>query len=200
MIRNLHLKHIVLTTVTRDDLTDGGASHFVKVIEAIRALGQKEITIECLISDLQGNNNALHLILDAKPDILNHNVETVPRLYPDVRPQADYNRSLGIIFETRKYAPDLMTKSGIMVGLGETQDEVIQVMSDLRHHGCDILTIGQYLAPTKKHYPVAEYIHPNTFEFYRKEGKKMGFTHVESGPLVRSSYHAERAREYMKSS
>jgi lipoyl synthase len=196
--RDLQLKHIVLTTVTRDDLPDGGASHFVNTIKEIRKNCMNEITIECLISDLQGNKDALHIILDAKPDILNHNIETVPRLYPAVRPQAIYERSLGIISETRKYSPGLLTKSGIMVGLGETKDEVIQVMSDLRNSGCDILTIGQYLAPTRQHYPVAEYVHPDTFEFYREEGKKMGFLHVESGPLVRSSYHAEKARAYMK--
>jgi lipoyl synthase len=197
MSRDLNLKHIVLTTVTRDDLPDGGASHFVKVIREIRAKCKAEVTIEVLISDLQGNWNALHIILDAQPNILNHNVETVPRLYSVIRPQADYKRSLGVISETRKYAPGLMTKSGLMVGLGEKQDEVLQVMFDLREKGCDILTIGQYLAPTRKHHPVVEYVHPDRFEFYREEGKKMGFLHVESGPLVRSSYHAEKARLYM---
>lgn len=197
--RDLKLKHIVLTMVTRDDLADGGASHIIEVIRQIRLNCGKDITIEVLISDLQGNLQALHSILDAKPDILNHNVETVPRLYPDVRPQAEYHRSLAVISETRKYAPDMLTKSGLMVGLGETKEEVLQVMQDLHTHGCDILTIGQYLAPTRKHYPVAEYIHPDVFAFYHDEGKKMGFLHVESGPLVRSSYHAEKARSYMKS-
>ncbi|HNX00023.1 MAG TPA: lipoyl synthase [Candidatus Cloacimonadota bacterium] len=200
MSHDLKLKHIVLTMVSRDDISDGGASHIVEVIQHIREYCGHDITIEVLISDLQGNKEALHSILDAKPDILNHNVETVPRLYSAVRPQADYQRSLGVISETRNYAPELMTKSGIMVGLGETKDEVLQVMRDLHAHGCDLLTIGQYLAPTKKHYPVAEYIHPDIFTYYHDEGKKMGFMHVESGPLVRSSYHAEKARIYMKSS
>ncbi len=199
MSRILQLKHIVLTTVTRDDLPDGGASHFVKVMNEIRSNCKIETTIEVLISDLQGDMTALHTILDAHPDILNHNIETISRLYPAVRPQANYQRSLGVISETRRYVPGLMTKSGMMVGLGENQEEVIQVMSDLRKSGCDILTIGQYIAPTKHHYPVVEYVHPDVFEFYREEGKKMGFLHVESGPLVRSSYHAEKAREYMKS-
>ncbi len=193
-IAQLKLRHVVLTTVTRDDLPDGGAAHFVAVMTAIR----KQITentpaIEVLISDLQGNWDALQQIIDARPQVINHNVETVPRLYPEVRPEADFARSVDLLQRVKTQNPDILTKSGIMVGLGETPAEVIQVMESLRAAGVNLLTIGQYLAPSQKHHPVVEYIHPDQFLAYKKAGEAMGFAHVASGPLVRSSYHAGEA-------
>jgi len=197
-IAQLKLRHVVLTTVTRDDLPDGGAAHFVAVMTAIR----KQITentpaIEVLISDLQGNWDALQQIIDARPQVINHNVETVPRLYPEVRPEADFARSVELLQRVNRQNPDILTKSGIMVGLGETPAEVIEVMESLRAAGVNLLTIGQYLAPSPKHHPVVEYIHPDQFLAYKKAGEAMGFAHVASGPLVRSSYHAGEA--YLKS-
>jgi len=193
-IAQLKLRHVVLTTVTRDDLPDGGAAHFVAVMTAIR----KQITentpaIEVLISDLQGNWDALQQIIDARPQVINHNVETVPRLYPEVRPEADFARSVELLQRVNRQNPDILTKSGIMVGLGETPAEVIEVMESLRAAGVNLLTIGQYLAPSPKHHPVVEYIHPDQFLAYKKAGEAMGFAHVASGPLVRSSYHAGEA-------
>ncbi|MBN1326983.1 MAG: lipoyl synthase [Candidatus Cloacimonetes bacterium] len=196
--RELDLKHIVITTVTRDDLEDGGAGQFVRVIEEIRNHCEPDVTIEVLISDLQGRWNDLKKILKAGPDILNHNLETVRRLYPEVRPLADYDRSLHLLGEARKFNPSLLTKSGFMVGLGETCAEINDLLTDLRSQDVDILTIGQYLAPSKKHYPVAEYIRPDVFAEYRQAALRIGFKIVESGPLVRSSYHAERARKILK--
>ncbi len=195
-VAKLGLRHVVLTTVTRDDLPDGGASHFVRVIEAIRATGQaagRTPAIEVLISDLQGNWDALAEIIAARPEVINHNVETVPRLYPEVRPQAVFARSVELLARVKQANPDILTKSGIMVGLGETTEEVQEVMRELRAAGCDLLTIGQYLAPSKAHHPVVEYIHPDQFKRYREAGAAMGFRHVASGPLVRSSYHAGEA-------
>jgi len=193
-IAQLKLRHVVLTTVTRDDLPDGGAAHFVAVMTAIR----KQITentpaIEVLISDLQGNWDALQQIIDARPQVINHNVETAPRLYPEVRPEADFARSVELLQRVNRQNPDILTKSGIMVGLGETPAEVIEVMESLRAAGVNLLTIGQYLAPSPKHHPVVEYIHPDQFLAYKKAGEAMGFAHVASGPLVRSSYHAGEA-------
>jgi lipoic acid synthetase len=188
------LRHVVLTTVTRDDLPDGGAAHFAAVITAIRQLAADEApSIEVLISDLQGNWEALATIIAAHPEVINHNVETVPRLYPAVRPQADFNRSIELLRQVKAHDPAIFTKSGIMVGLGETEAEVIEVLKALRQAGCDFLTIGQYLAPSRQHYPVAEYIHPDQFKRYREIGESLGFAHVASGPLVRSSYHAGEA-------
>jgi len=192
----LELKHIVITTVTRDDLPDGGAEHFAEVVRQIRKHCKSNVTIELLISDLEGNNDALKIIMAEKPDVLNHNIETVPRLYGEVRPMANYQRSLTVLKQAAEFNPETTTKSGIMVGLGESEPEVIQVMKDLRNVGCEILTIGQYLAPTKKHLPVIEYVHPEIFEKYRKIGEELGFMFVESGPLVRSSYHAKRVQDY----
>jgi len=191
----LKLKHIVVTTVTRDDLEDGGALQFVKVVKEIRKQSEINTSIELLISDLQGNLEALKLITDANPEVLNHNVETIPRLYNTVRPMANYQRSLNIIKKAKEFNPHLLTKSGLMVGLGETKEEILQVMQDLREVDCDVLTIGQYLSPSINHLPVKEYIHPDTFDFYRLKGLEMGFRLIESGPLVRSSYHAEKIRE-----
>lgn len=191
-VRELGLRHAVITSVTRDDLPDGGAGQFVRVIKAIRA-ACPETSIEVLIPDFAGNREALAAVVAAGPDILNHNVETVPRLYPEVRPMADYQRSLDLLAAAKKLSPGLLTKSGIMVGLGETQEEVLALFSDLVRAGCAMLTVGQYLAPSRAHHAVVEYVHPDTFEFYRKAALEKGFAHVSSGPLVRSSYLADLA-------
>lgn len=185
----LGLKHVVITSVTRDDLPDGGAEHFSKVINKIREK-DSNIIIEVLIPDLQGDEMALKKIIDAKPHVINHNLETVPRLYEKVRPEAIYERSLKVLRNVKKIDPSIYTKSGIMVGLGEREDEVLDLLKDLRQIGCDYLTIGQYLAPSKEHYPVVEYVHPHIFKKYKDEAFSMGFLFVASGPLVRSSYNA----------
>lgn len=191
-VQALGLRHVVVTSVTRDDLEDGGASHFVKVIEEIRTLQSTNTIIEVLIPDFQGDENALLAVVNAKPDIINHNVETVPRLYGEVRPMAQYARSLALLQRVKQIDKSRITKSGFMVGLGETEEEILQVLQDLRQADCDMLTVGQYLAPSKAHHPVVAYIHPDVFEKYRKEALNMGFLHVASGPLVRSSYMAEQ--------
>ncbi|MFZ5945787.1 MAG: lipoyl synthase [Bacillota bacterium] len=189
-VKKLQLKHVVVTSVTRDDLPDGGAGHFARVIEAIKEMDGK-ITIEVLIPDFKGDFKALKTVVDAGPQILNHNIETVARLYSTVRPQADYRRSLALLKEAKKIDNNIYTKSGIMVGLGEKEEEVAIVMEDLRVVGCDLLTIGQYLAPSKEHHRVIEYIHPEVFQKYKEIGEKLGFKYVASAPLVRSSYHAD---------
>lgn len=189
----LNLRHVVITSVNRDELKDGGASIFSETIRLIRK-DLPSCTIEILIPDFKGEEEAFNIIMQNPPDILNHNLETVPRLYHAVRPQAKYQRSLDLIkwFKSK----GLKTKSGIMVGIGETTDEVFQVMSDLVNHGCDIITIGQYLQPTKIHLPVDRFVTLDEFLSYKIEGLKLGFKIVESGPLVRSSYHADKqARE-----
>lgn len=190
----LNLKHVVITSVTRDDLIDGGASHFAKVIKEIRKINKK-VTIEVLIPDLQGKVDALQNIVDAKPDIIGHNIETVPRIFPIIRSMADYNRSLTLLKRSKLMDSSIYTKSAIMVGLGETQEEVLQVFKDLRSVDCDFLSIGQYLSPSKQHYQVQEYIHPDIFDYYKKVGLDMGFKYIASGPLVRSSYQADKALE-----
>ncbi len=195
--RVLGLKHIVVTSVTRDDLPDGGASQFVKTIQALHNT-LPDSTVEVLIPDFQGNIEALKMVLDAKPDILNHNIETVPALYANVRPMADYRQSLAVLKNAKDYAPDISTKSGIMVGLGETPDQVAQVMDDLREAGCDVLTIGQYLRPSPQHIAVAEYIKPKQFEAYQDLAYQKGFKYVASGPFVRSSYHALEGMKALK--
>ncbi len=186
------LKHVVITTVTRDDLPDGGAGHFAKVVNAIRAK-DSSITIELLISDLQGQQEALKTVVDSKPEIINHNVETVPRLYKEIRPMAIYERSLDVLRRVKEMDDMILTKSGMMVGLGEKEEEVIEVMKDLRDVGCDFLTLGQYLRPSEKHYPVMEYVSPETFERYRIKAEELGFKFIASGPFVRSSYKAADA-------
>lgn len=186
----LGLEYAVITSVTRDDLADGGAYHFVRTITEIRNRSHR-IRIEVLIPDLQGNWDALRIVLDANPDVLSHNVETVPSCYPIVRPQADYRRSLELLRQAHQYG--IPAKSGLMLGFGEHIDEVRDVMGDLREAGCEILTLGQYLRPGKTHLPVAKYYHPDEFAALRVEGERMGFRVVSSGPLVRSSYHAGRA-------
>ena len=193
----LELKYVVVTTVTRDDLPDGGASQFIEVIKQIRENCDPEIAIELLISDLKGDLDLVKKIVATGPDVLNHNVETVPRLYSVVRPMADFEQSLKILQTAKNTDSSILTKSGFMVGLGETKIEVLELMRKLREVDVDIITIGQYIAPSKEHYPVVEYIHPDTFAFYKKEGEKMGFKLVESAPLVRSSYHAERAKKIL---
>lgn len=195
-VRRMGLNHVVITSVNRDDLPDGGASQFVRCIEETRKLSPNT-TIEVLIPDLCGNWDALKTILSAAPEVMNHNTETVPRLYRRVRPQGDYQRSLELLERTRKLAPWAYTKSGIMVGLGETDDEVRQVMADLRAVDCDILTIGQYLQPTQKHLGVQDFITPEQFDQWRHIGEAMGFLQVVSSPLTRSSYHAEEVRRLM---
>ena len=189
-IHELELNHAVITTVTRDDLSDGGASQFVRLIREIRKL-TSDCRIELLISDLQGDWEALSSILLEKPDILGHNVETVPRLYSQVRPEAEYQRSLALLAEVYRQDSEIITKSGLMLGMGETEAEVLQVMADLRDHNCQLLTLGQYLAPSRHHFPVQRYVSPQEFSAYAEKGLALGFSHVESGPLVRSSYHAE---------
>jgi len=186
------LKYVVVTSVTRDDLPDGGASQFA---ETIRALGSRipEAKVEVLIPDFGGDAEALKTVLDAGPFVLNHNVETVPRLYPTVRPTADYQRSLALLETAKKAGASTYTKSGFMVGLGESEDEVLAVLRDLRAMDCDIVTIGQYLRPSKANLPVIEYIPPARFDEYRVVAEGMGFRHVASGPFVRSSYHAAEA-------
>lgn len=191
------LNHVVITSVTRDDLPDGGAGHFAKVVNAIRAK-DPNIIIEVLIPDFQGDRQALKLVVDSKPEIINHNVETVPRLYDDVRPMAIYERSLEVLKRVKEMDKGILTKSGIMVGLGEKEEEVVGVMKDLREIDCDFLTIGQYLAPSKKHHPVIEYVTPETFEKYGLKGEELGFSFVASSPLVRSSYNAAEAMEAAK--
>jgi len=185
----LGLKYVVLTCVTRDDLADGGASHMALVVEEVKRLnpGAK---VELLTSDLGGSRDALKNLLEAPLDVLAHNVETVPSLYPAVRPQANYERSLAVIEMAKAIAPKVLTKSGIMVGLGETYEEVIEVMCDLISVGCDILTIGQYLQPSPSHLPVKEFVPPKQYQMYEQKGLELGFKYVVAGPLVRSSYRA----------
>jgi lipoyl synthase len=195
-VRRLNLNHVVITSVNRDDLPDGGASQFVKCIEGVRRLSPKT-TIEVLIPDLCGNWNALEIILSAQPDVMNHNTETVPRLYRRTRPQGDYQRSLELLQRSRALAPWVYTKTGIMVGLGETDAEIRQAMQDLRAVDCDILTLGQYLQPSQKHLGVAEFVTPEQFDAWRVYGEEIGFLQVVSSPLTRSSYHAEQVRELM---
>lgn len=191
--KELNLRHVVITSVTRDDLEDGGADQFVKCIEKVRETS-KATSIEVLIPDLQGNEEALAKIVAAAPEIINHNIETVPSLFKKIRPVADYQQSLDLLANVKKMNPKIFTKSGLMVGLGETEEEVVRVFADLREVGCDFLTVGQYLQPSKKHIAVAEYIHPDLFKDYEKVAYEMGFKHVASGPFVRSSYNAEQTK------
>ncbi|MGQ9622472.1 MAG: lipoyl synthase [Candidatus Caldatribacteriaceae bacterium] len=188
--KQLNLKHVVVTSVTRDDLPDGGAEHFARTVKALREF-LPEATVELLVPDFLGDRKALEVVLSARPDVLNHNVETVPRLYPLVRPQADYFRSLELLRKAKERFPSLLTKSGFMVGLGETREEVEEVLGDIKNSGCDIVTIGQYLRPSMRHLPVSEYVLPEVFEHYRRYALRLGFLGVASDPFVRSSYHAE---------
>ena len=190
MALQMGLKYVVVTSVTRDDVPDGGAALFAQTIKELRSK-MPDACVEVLIPDFQGNKDALHTVLRAQPDVLNHNIETVPRLYPRVRPQAEYQRSLDIIQCAHEYDSTLPTKSGRMLGLGEEDAEVENTLKDLQSAGCRILTLGQYLQPSKDHLPVERFIPPEEFEAWRKKAIKLGFTEVASGPFVRSSYHAK---------
>jgi len=188
-IRRMKLKHVVVTAVARDDLADGGADHFARTIRAIRKL-DPEIVIEVLTPDFCGKESSLAMVLEAEPDIFNHNVETVERLTPVVRSRAKYRLSLAVLSRAKELDPSVVTKSGVMLGLGETEPELFQTMDDLRASGVQVLTLGQYLRPTPDHLPVIEYIRPETFDSYKEVAEGKGFEYVASGPLVRSSYHA----------
>jgi lipoic acid synthetase len=190
-VAQMGLGHAVVTSVNRDELPDGGAEIFAETIREIRRQSPGT-SVEVLIPDFVGRPESLDAVLAARPEIMNHNVETVPRLYPRVRPQARYERSLEVLRRTKERAPELVCKSGIMVGLGETRDEVVATMRDIASQGTDILTVGQYLRPSPVHLPIERYWEPSEFEDLREVGMTMGFRHVEAGPLVRSSYHAER--------
>jgi lipoyl synthase len=188
--QTLNLTYVVVTSVTRDDLSDGGAGHFAATIHSIRNVNPG-IKIEVLIPDFQGSRAALERVLAAAPDVLNHNLETVKRLYPNVRPEAIYKRSLELMRHVRRNHPDVPVKSGLMLGLGETRKEIEEALQDLLDHGCSLLTLGQYLQPSKSHLPVVEYIAPEVFESLGQNAIDMGFRDVASGPFVRSSYHAK---------
>ncbi len=189
--RRMKLKHVVITAVARDDLADGGAAHFARTIEAVRA-ANPGIAIEVLVPDFLDKDAALEAVLVAAPHIFNHNLETVRRLTPSVRSRATYDRSLTVLRKAKERGgPEMFTKSGLMLGLGETEEELFQAMRDLRAVRCDILTLGQYLQPTRTHLPVMEFVHPDKFAEYKRAAETMGFAHAASGPLVRSSYHAD---------
>jgi lipoic acid synthetase len=188
-VKLMNVKYAVITSVNRDELYDGGASIFAETIRKIREVSP-DCKVEVLIPDFKGDEFALDILLDSFPDVLNHNIETIPRLYPTVRPQAKFERSLELLRRAKKRG--FTTKSGLMLGLGENIDEVIDVMKDLRKVDCNILTLGQYLQPTKQHLPVVRFVHPDEFKMLKEKGRELGFKHVESGPLVRSSYHAEK--------
>jgi lipoyl synthase len=184
------LRYVVITSVTRDDLYDGGAGHFAETVSSVR-MYMPGVKIEVLTPDFKGNRASIDAVLLAGPDVYNHNIETVSRLYPDVRPSAEYKRSLALLEYAKKTAPDIYTKSGLMLGLGESLDEVMNALRDLRHAGCDFVTIGQYLRPSRSNLPVVEYIHPEIFEKLRIAALSLGFKYAASGPLVRSSMNAE---------
>jgi len=188
-VGRMGIRHAVITSVTRDDLDDGGAALFASTVRAVRN-AVPGASIEVLVPDFRGDESSVRTVVDAGPDIFGHNIETVPRLYESMN-RREYARSIGVLATARKLSPLLRTKSAIMLGLGETGDQVIGALRDLRGAGCDYLSIGQYLAPGKQHHPVREYIQPETFDRYREKAMSMGFLHVESGPYVRSSYHAE---------
>jgi len=189
-VARLGLRHAVITSVDRDDLRDGGAEIFARTIRAIRRRSP-HTSVEVLTPDFQGDHDAVRIVVEAGPDIFNHNTETVPRLYARIRPKAVYANSLGILRHVKELRPDLVTKSGVMVGLGETRDELLQVFRNMREHRVDVLTVGQYLRPSKKHAEVLRYYPPAEFDELKSEALRMGFAHVEAGALVRSSYHAD---------
>ena len=197
-VYRMKLKHVVITSVNRDDLDDGGASQFYKCVSEVRKKSP-ETTIELLIPDLCGNWFALEKILDSKPNVLNHNIETVPALYRRVRPEGNYQRTLELLHRTREYFPSVYTKSGFMLGLGEKDDEVLNLLMDLRKNDVDIVTIGQYLSPGPKHLPVQKFVSPSKFNYFKLFGEnELGFMQVVSSPLTRSSYHAEEIQKLMK--
>jgi lipoyl synthase len=188
-VRRMGLKHVVVTAVARDDLKDGGANHFARTIAAIREM-DPSVIVEVLVPDFHAQTWCIQTVLDAGPDIFNHNLETVERLTPLVRSRAKYRTSLDVLRQSKELAPKIVTKSGVMLGLGETEPELFQAMDDLRENGCQVLTLGQYLRPTPQHLPVVEFVSPERFEAYGEIARAKGFEHVASGPLVRSSYHA----------
>ena len=194
MAAEMKLRYVVITSVNRDDLADGGSTHFAETVREVRR-ALPDARVEVLTPDFEGNMEAVARVLDAAPHVFNHNMETVPRLYRRVRPQADYRQSLEVLRFARKHRPEVMTKSGFMAGLGETADEVRQLLRDLREQDVDVATIGQYLQPTRRNLPVAEYVTPERFDEYRDAGLAMGFRMVFSGPLVRSSYMADLVNE-----
>ena len=197
-VSRMNLKHVVITSVNRDDLDDGGASQFFQCVSEVRKKSP-ETTIELLIPDLCGNWQALELVLDSKPNVLNHNIETVKSLYRKVRPQGNYQRTLDLLKRTREYFPSVYTKSGFMLGLGESDADVLNLLSDLKNHFVDIVTIGQYLSPGPKHLPVQRFVSPSKFNFFKLFGEdNLGFMQVVSSPLTRSSYHAEEIQKLMK--
>jgi lipoic acid synthetase len=189
-VRRMNLKHVVITAVARDDLQDGGAEHFAQTIQAIRSLDRR-VVIEVLTPDFNGREESILTVLDARPAVFNHNLETVERLTPSVRSRAKYRLSLQVLARAKQLSPGTVTKSGIMLGLGETEPELFQALDDLRESGVQVLTLGQYLRPTPQHLPVVSYIHPDQFAVYREVAYARGFVHVSAGPLVRSSYHAD---------
>jgi len=193
-IQKMGLQYVVVTSVTRDDLPDGGASLFAKTVQAIRALDPK-IKIEVLIPDFQGDSASLKVVIKESPDVLNHNIETISRLYPKVRPEAGYKRSLYLLKKSKELHPHISTKSGFMLGLGETHEEVLELLRDLREIECDFLTIGQYLQPRPDRLPVLRFVPPEEFEEYKRIGEEMGFRAVASGPFVRSSFQASEMFE-----
>jgi lipoic acid synthetase len=194
MASDMKLKYVVITSVNRDDLADGGSTHFAQTVREVRQ-AVPGARVEVLTPDFDGNMDAVARVLDAAPHVFNHNMETVPRLYRRVRPQADYRQSLDVLSFARRHRPDVMTKSGFMVGLGETLEEVAELLRDLRERDVDVATIGQYLQPTRRNLPVAEYVTPERFDRYRDIGLSLGFKMVFSGPLVRSSYMADVVNE-----
>jgi lipoic acid synthetase len=191
-VAQLQLKYVVITSVDRDDLRDGGSGHFVSCIQSVRALSPKT-QIEILVPDFRGRDDrALNILLQSPPDVMNHNLETVPRLYAQARPGSDYQFSLQLLKKFKALLPHVPTKSGLMVGLGESDDEILQTMRDMREHNIDMLTIGQYLSPSAHHLPVQRYVHPDTFKYFEREAYAMGFKHAAVGAMVRSSYHADQ--------
>jgi lipoic acid synthetase len=187
-VQHLGLRHVVITSVTRDDLPDGGAAHFATCVEAIHR--STPVTVEVLVPDFAGNETALQFVVQSQPEVFGHNLEVVPRLYPQMRSRANYQRSLRLLQRTKELDASIYTKSGLMVGVGETEEEVVDVMDDLREVGCDFLTIGQYLRPSLQHYAIVEYVTPTTFEHYAEVANGLGFRGVQCGPFVRSSYAA----------
>jgi lipoic acid synthetase len=196
-VKELELQYVVITSVTRDDLPDGGASIFARTIREIKRQ-VPDCKVEVLIPNFAGSFESLKMVLEAEPDVLNHNMETVKRLYPTVRKGADYQTSLDLLLNAKKIDKSIITKSGMMLGLGESWDEITQLMNDLKNADCELLTIGQYLSPSEAHLPVTKFYHPDEFAELKIIGERMGFVHVESGPLVRSSYHAKEQVKYIK--
>ena len=197
-VKKMKLQYVVITSVTRDDLADGGASVYAQTIQCIREY-VKDCMVEVLIPDFGGSSESLEIVLNARPDILNHNIETVQKLYSLVRPMADYKRSMKLLKNAKETVNELTTKSGLMLGLGEEWNEIISVMQAIRDVGCDILTLGQYLSPQRNALPIQRYYTPEEFEMLKVEGERMGFLHIESGPLVRSSYHAKAQSDSLAS-